>query len=345
MSTTPVDWSTTFTNERDDERIAQQQDAVEETSGGATLTAAAGSKKKKKADKNTSNLGQERSLLNWTTNSTTLLASPTPPVAALSTPPTHLELKYIGNDWDPSTAFPLNECEGDCDKDGDCRDDLICIQRNTDSYKPVPGCLGGETNSWGTDYCARPDATILTGSPTTLPTVSPTISAAPTPPYPRLNKIGNDWNPASGFPLSECEGDCDRNRDCKGTLICFQRDATESVPGCLGGETQSSRTDYCVRPDATIMTARPTPPPTISPTVSPAPTLEPTTASPTPIPTPVPTPVPTPIPTRNPSGLEDYKTVGREKNLGECEGDCDRNVSCRSLQMYMYTLCDTYFSF
>jgi len=29
--------------------------------------------------------------------------------------------------------------------------------------------------------------------------------------------------------------------------------------------------------------------------------------------------------------LWDYKNVGREKNLGECEGDCDRNVSGGSL--------------
>ena len=101
----------------------------------------------------------------------------------------------------------------------------------------------------------------------------------------------------------------------------------------------SPRTDYCIRPNATIMTARPTPPPTVSPTISPVPTLEPTTAHPTAEPTPVPTPVPTPIPTRNPSGLEDYKSVGREKNLGECEGDCDRNVSEVCKYICMLVIC------
>lgn len=308
----PVDWSK-FANERDDERITQQQQDVvkDDTSGDEAMLTATTT-----GSKNNTSLRQQRSL-----------ASPTPPVAALSTPPpTHLQLRYKGNDWE--RGFPLNECEGDCDEDDDCIGDLICIQRSTNSYKAVPGCLGGETNSWGTDYCARPDAAIVTANPTTEPTVPPTISPAPTPAYPRLMKIGNNWN-NSGFPLNECEGDCDRNRDCKGNLICFQREGTELVPGCIGGESESPRTDYCVRPEATIVTARPT---TAPPTISPAPTLKPTTASPTKYPTPVPTPIPTPIPTKNPSGLKDYKNVGREKNLGECEGDCDRNVSGESLQ-------------
>jgi len=165
----------------------------------------------------------------------------------------------------------------------------------------------------------------------------PTLQSAPAPP---ISRIGNDWIPRSGYPLGECEGDCDKNRDCAGDLICFQRETTEKVPGCLGGETDSRGTDYCIRSDATIVTARPT---TAPPTISPMPTLKPTTARPSPLPTPAPTPVPTPIPTKNPSGLWDYKNVGREKNLGECEGDCDRNVSGGSLLLVcvlrMFLLC------
>ena len=42
-------------------------------------------------------------------------------------------------------------------------------------------------------------------------------------------------------------------------MICFQRDAYQLVPGCLGGEGDSSRVDYCV-PDLSRMT-----PPTPSP--------------------------------------------------------------------------------
>ncbi len=324
VSAQAVDWSK-FANDRNDERITQeQQEEVEDTSGEAMLTAATGSK-----SENTSSLRQGRSLaVNTNSTSALALASPTPPVAALSTPPrTYLQLKYVGNDL----GYPLNECEGDCDDDIDCTGDLICVQRETASYKPVPGCLGGEANSGGTDYCARPNAAIVTANPTTAP---PTISPAPTPAYPRVKKIGNNWNPAAGFPLNECEGDCDRNSDCKGNLICFEREGGELVPGCLGGEEGSS-TDYCIRPDATIVTARPT---TAPPTLSPVPTLNPTTSRPTPIPTPLPTPIPTPIPTRNPSGLLDYSKPGRDSNLGECEGDCDRNVSIGGLQIYAHDI-------
>jgi len=409
ISSTPVDWSK-FANEMNDERITQ---GVEDSSSGeAMLTAAMRSK----GDDDASSLKQKRSLVasrindsNRKSTSALAVVSPTPPPPrALTAPvPTHSSLKYIGNDWEPLNRFPLGECEGDCDEDGDCAGDLICFERKTDGYKPVPGCLGGEDDSSGTDYCIRAGASIVTAPPTTAP---PTISPAPTPAYASLKKVGNDWDPSNGYPLSECEGDCDIDRDCEGDLICFQRDGIESVPGCLGGEDESGRTDYCIRAGASIVTAPPTTasptispaptpayprlryvgnerdpslgecegdcdknsdcrgglicfqrdgtesvpgclggeeeskgtdycirsgarivtarPTTAPPTISPAPTLNPTTAPPTPLPTSLPTPVPTPIPTKNPSGLLDYTKPGRDSNLKECEGDCDRNRDC-----------------
>ena len=416
ISSTPVDWSK-FANEMNDERITQ---GVEDSSSGeAMLTAAMRSK----GDDDASSLKQKRSLVasrindsNRKSTSALAVVSPTPPPPrALTAPvPTHSSLKYIGNDWEPLNRFPLGECEGDCDEDGDCAGDLICFERKTDGYKPVPGCLGGEDDSSGTDYCIRAGASIVTAPPTTAP---PTISPAPTPAYASLKKVGNDWDPSNGYPLSECEGDCDIDRDCEGDLICFQRDGIESVPGCLGGEDESGRTDYCIRAGASIVTAPPTTasptispaptpayprlryvgnerdpslgecegdcdknsdcrgglicfqrdgtesvpgclggeeeskgtdycirsgarivtarPTTAPPTISPAPTLNPTTAPPTPLPTSLPTPVPTPIPTKNPSGLLDYTKPGRDSNLKECEGDCDRNVSGERLQMHL----------
>ena len=45
-------------------------------------------------------------------------------------------------------------------------------------------------------------------------------------------------------------GDCDSNDDCVGDLICFQRNANEPVPGCIGAENDGSRTDYCVSPSS-----------------------------------------------------------------------------------------------
>merc|ERR1711956_153859 len=47
------------------------------------------------------------------------------------------------------------------------------------------------------------------------------------------------------FPvtLGECEGDCDEDDDCKGTLKCFQRSKLQAVPGCSGASKKSW--DYC----------------------------------------------------------------------------------------------------
>jgi hypothetical protein len=89
--------------------------------------------------------------------------------------------------------------------------------------------------------------------------------------------MGDEDLPAENFPLGECEGDCDSNGDCavrqllsssyrviieasrishfwawlfcflQGSLLCFQRDSTEAVPGC-SGEGQS-RKDYCYDPN------------------------------------------------------------------------------------------------
>ena len=44
-------------------------------------------------------------------------------------------------------------CSGDCNSDDDCKDDLVCFQRN--SGQDVPGCSWGagreSTNNW--DFC------------------------------------------------------------------------------------------------------------------------------------------------------------------------------------------------
>ena len=40
---------------------------------------------------------------------------------------------------------------------------------------------------------------------------------------------GNNGFPESAFPLGMCEGDCDTDEDCKGVLVCFQRDGLEPV--------------------------------------------------------------------------------------------------------------------
>ena len=103
----------------------------------------------------------------------------------------------MGNNWVPEDRFPLGkepymygdnihlhmkkcltsysicfdpiftgECEGDCDKDGDCGPGLKCFQRDDE---PVAGCVGAGQS--GIDYCW--DYT-LSEQPTLSPSVSPT---------------------------------------------------------------------------------------------------------------------------------------------------------------------------
>ena len=63
---------------------------------------------------------------------------------------------------------------------------------------------------------------------------------------PLVNK-GN--NPTE--PLDRCEGDCDRNDDCKGHLRCRQRDAGDPIPPGCSGKAHSPTHDYCWDPRST----------------------------------------------------------------------------------------------
>ena len=65
-----------------------------------------------------------------------------------NTPPDEIpSVDFIAN---PPESL-LGHCEGDCDFDADCQDDLICHER--DNNDPVPGCSGGTFDESYTDYC------------------------------------------------------------------------------------------------------------------------------------------------------------------------------------------------
>lgn len=59
-----------------------------------------------------------------------------------------------------------------------------------------------------------------------------------------LNRKVRNCN--SDTPCDRCEGDCDKDSDCKGGLKCFQKDGPGEVHGCIGRET--SKTDFCYLP-------------------------------------------------------------------------------------------------
>ena len=192
--------------------------------------------------------------------------------------PPQTTLKHTGNGRGGTNSRPLNECEGDCDKDSDCFGDLKCFQRN--EYDKVPGCSG--TGTKGTDYCYDPNKFNDVYPPQTT-----------------LKHTGNGRGGTNSRPLNKCEGDCDKDSDCFGDLKCFQRNGNEKVPGCSGTGTKGW--DYCYDPTQ-APTQAPTEAPTQAPT--PAPTQAPTeapTQAPTQAPTEAPTQEPTDEPTQEPT--------------------------------------------
>ncbi|CAB9496133.1 expressed unknown protein [Seminavis robusta] len=173
--------------------------------------------------------------------------SPTPslePSGSASLPANHVEL--VGNNGEPATAFPLAHCQGDCDQDGDCAGNLTCWQRNSNDF--VPGCVGGETHNKDTDFCVLPEDLLPLLMATPLTAVVESVSSHNQTAN-QVERIGNNGAPASAFPLPHCKGDCDYDEDCAGNLTCWQRNANETVPGCLGGETFNEATDICVLPE------------------------------------------------------------------------------------------------
>ena len=68
------------------------------------------------------------------------------PYEAIDLPKKNLSLRDVN-----VTARNLELCEGDCDRDSDCKYGLKCFQRN--GYTSVPGCKGRGRKDW--DYCIK----------------------------------------------------------------------------------------------------------------------------------------------------------------------------------------------
>ena len=150
----------------------------------------------------------------------------------------------------------------------------------------------------------------ITNEPTQEPTRAPTKTPTQ---LPDLKYVGNNGAPINNFPLKLCEGDCDNDGECAGTLVCMQRNGGEDVPGCKGFD--SSLNDYCIE-DESLMKAPSAAPTKEVPTKSPRPTNEPST-----------------LPTMAPTKLSLIR-VGNNGSpssvfpLGMCQGDCDNDEEC-----------------
>lgn len=246
---------------------------------------------------------------------------PTSTARPTLTPMAPKPLQFFGS-TPPADKFPLHICQGDCDFDTDCADNLICFQRN--ESMPIPGCIGNDPTK--TDYCILDpygDGT-YTFPPTMIPSRNPSQApfARPTGPAKIIANLG--WEPPT--PIGECQGDCDEDADCAEHMICFQRNRQfEPVPSCIGGEQDSTLTDYCI-----YKTAEPTTQPDRVPTNPPTkrPTAKPTAAVPTQTPSVSPSTSP---PTLGPFKRGTIKFLGWKPDkpiLDLCEGDCDSDAEC-----------------
>ena len=114
-----------------------------------------------------------------------------------------------------------NACEGDCDTDADCAGSLVCSFRSAGSTAAIPSCGSGGLGGW--DYCIAPST----------PTPAPPTAAKPT--LGRLYSTSIHGCGGLGYLCNKCEGDCDSDRDCAGSLVCYQRVGHEAIPECGNG--------------------------------------------------------------------------------------------------------------
>jgi len=127
------------------------------------------------------------------------------------------------------SSRPCDMCQGTCDSDSDCKDNLKCFKRS--GTEGVPGCFGVVRD--GSDYCFKPSHSISSSAANTMDPYSLKLLS------PECSKK---------HPCDICEGDCDSDDQCSGNLKCFFRDgkSDDKVPGCSGSAYGTK--DYCYDP-------------------------------------------------------------------------------------------------
>jgi hypothetical protein len=113
-------------------------------------------------------------------------------------------INYVGECGSHGNEYKCGECEGSCDNDWDCKDNLECKHR--EGFEAVPGCTGeaGQLDMYGKNICYNPQ----------LPLV----------------QVGA----VNCTDTGDCEicSTCVTDEDCDGELRCAVRDPGSTVPGC-----------------------------------------------------------------------------------------------------------------
>merc|ERR1719234_1382048 len=132
------------------------------------------------------------------TNPTTIYPGTDSTTISPTSTTTVVPLPCLGGDSCCSPTSQCGEGQGDCDRDTDCLGDLICVEEGCDriarfsSFDPTDDC------------CLMPSTTPTPSPTTTEPCLGPASCCH------------------SGAPCGEGQGDCDRDTDCLGDLICVE---------------------------------------------------------------------------------------------------------------------------
>lgn len=234
----------------------------------------------------------------------------------------------VGDNGEPAEAFPLGMCDGDCDDDDDCGENMICFQR--DGGEAVPGCIGGENDLDDTDYCiSDSEAPTMAPSAPLIQIVqdgrvdrSVNISSlfqGLVPLQPPANPYNLSLSSGLQGTLGKCQGICKSDRDCAVGLACFRRNLGGDVPHCEFDDFVVKNSphllDFCTLPQTTEPSSSPSLSPTHPPTFPP-------------------TPEPTPQPTHPPTVLLMQPNMARligmytEGYLARCEANCWNDWEC-----------------
>jgi len=114
-------------------------------------------------------------------------------------------------------SFGIGTCQGPCNSDEQCKDGLLCYPRK--GFSLVPGCEGEGLIDTG--YCYDP-ASVVGGDT-----------------FDHVASKGTS-------ELGKCQGECANSVHCRGSLLCMEREANETVPGCFGESKEGM--NYCYDP-------------------------------------------------------------------------------------------------